>query len=152
MKKAIWTGILAGIMILFSGCFDNSEYDKLATESNVVVLCKNHVMNGMVWVQIVDAWRDESSGAFTNKVADMIELHIPVNSPDSCGETSIMFFGNMKGIPYHYHTVFVHAGKVSGGLTVERFKSMIENSHYSGKELEIPCRTDGREKGVVIGH
>ncbi len=142
MKKAIWPGILAGILLV-SGCFDISEYDKLTTEANVVVLCKNHVINGMLCAKIAEVWRDESSGAFTNKVADMIELHVLVNSLDSCGETSIAFFGNMKGIPYNYRTVFVHDGKVSGGLAVERFKSMIENSHYSGKELEIPSRASG---------
>ena len=134
------------IITLACGCFDNSEYEKLASESSVVTLCRNHVRDGMICAEIVEIWRDESNGIFTNKVADTIETHVPTKSPAECGEASIMFYGSLKDNLMNYSTLYVHDGKVSGDVTVEKFRSMIRDSRYSGKELEIPCRTSGTQR------
>lgn len=136
--------LVISLVITFTcGCSGNREYEKLATESSVVILCKNHVKDGLIWAEIVEVWRDESHGAFTNKVADTLETHVPVDPSTSCGETSILFFGRLKGRLFNYRTLYVHDGQVSGEVTVETFKAMIKSARYSGKELEIPCRPGG---------
>ena len=142
MKKS-FTIAISLITTLVCGCFDYGEYNKLASESSVVTLCRNHVKDGMIWAEISEIWRDESNGIFTNRVADTIETHVPVESQTNCGEASIMFYGSSKGSLLNSRTLYVHNGKVSGGVTVEKFRSMIRDSLYSGKELEIPCRTSG---------
>lgn len=142
MKKCFAIAISL-IITLACGCFDYSEYEKLASESSVVILCRNHVKDGMIWAEITEIWRDESDGVFTNKVVDTIETHVPVESRTDCGEASIMFYGSSKGSLLNYSTLYVHDGKVSGDVTVEKFRSMIRGSLYSGKEIEIPCRTSG---------
>lgn len=142
MKKCL-TIVISLIITLACGCFDYSEYDKLASESSVVTLCTNHVRAGMICAEIIEIWRDESKGIFTNKVAGTIETHVPTKSPAECGEASIMFYGNVNGQLLNYRTIYVHDGKASGDVTVEKFRSMIRDSRYSGKELEIPSRTSG---------
>ena len=142
MKKRFAIAISL-IITLFCGCFDYGEYDKLASESSVVTLCKNHVKDGMIWAEISEIWRDESKGIFTNKVADKIETLTPVESGTYYGEASIMFYGSSKGNLRNYHTLYVHDGKVSGNMTVEKFRTMIKDSRFSGKETETPCRTSG---------
>jgi len=142
MKKCFTIAISLIITLTF-GCFDYGEYDKLASESSVVTLCRNHVKDGMIWTEISEIWRDESNGIFTNKVADTIETHVPIESQKDCGEAAIMFYGYSKGNLLNYSTLYVHDGKVSGDVTVEKFRSMIRGSLYSGKEIEIPCRTSG---------
>ena len=142
MKNRFFPVILL-IITLTCGCFDTVEYDKLASGSSVVTLCKNHVKDGMIWAEISEIWRDESNGTFTNKVADTLETHVPSKSQEDCGIASIMFYGETRGSLINYHTLYVHNGKVSGDVTVETIKSMIRDTHYSGKELDIPCRTSG---------
>ena len=136
------------VITLACGCFDNCqfdnrEYEKLAAESSVVVHCKNHVKEGLIWAEISEVWRDESKGKFTNKVSDLLETHVPVDPPTDCGETAIMFFGRLGNSLINYNTLYVHDGKVDGDVSVERFKSLIQATHYSGGELEIPNRTSG---------
>ena len=109
----------------------------------MVVLCRNHVKGGMIWAEISEVWRDESNGAFTKRVADTIETHVPVDPPAACGEASIMFFGRLKGSLINHNTLYVHDGKVEGDMSVDRLKSLVQATHYSGRELELPSRTSG---------
>ncbi len=140
MKKLFAIAISLTIT-LACGCFDNSEYENIVSDSSVVILCKNHVIDGMICAEISEIWRDESNGTFTNKVSDTLETHVLAESQTDCGEASIMFYGETRGSLLNYHTLYVHNGKVSGDVTVETLKSMIRDTQYSGKELDIPCRT-----------
>lgn len=142
MKKR-FAAVIALVITIACGCFDYGEYEKLGSDSSVVILCRNHVKDGMVWAEITEIWRDASNGVFTNKVTDTLETHVPVEPQTDCGETSIMFYGGTRGSLLNYRTLYVHDGKVSGHVTVEKFRSMIRDSLYSGKELEMPCRTSG---------
>lgn len=142
MKKqhAIVTSI---VLTLLCGCSDKPNHEELASESSVVVLCRNRVKDGMIIGEISEVWRDESNGAFTEKVGDIIETYVPTDSPTSCGEASVMFFGRLKDGMRNHRTLYVHDGKVDRNVPVEKLRSLIQATHFSGRELELPSRPSG---------
>lgn len=131
------------IVTLACGCADRPNHEEREEKSCVIILCRNHVTNGMVQAEISEIWRDESDGAFTNNVSDMLETHAPAESPSCCGEASVLFFGWLGTDLYHHATLFVHNGTVYGNIPVTRLKALIQTTHYSGRQLEIPSKTDG---------